>query len=235
MQPLTIVAVPIEPPLLMRKFALVGLALLAFFALVVWSTWHFWLGPRVQVETRVGPRGTFVLMRTEGGVLGVAALKRTERVTRSETLLVAGVSLGTTVSTIEVPVVYQYEIALAREWPVLISGRTCVVQTPPIALASPVAFDTAGIRMDTRNGWARLNKAENLETLQRSLSAALESNAKATANWREATEFGRKTVAEFVAKWFPDPRCRPGSGYAVKVVFPNESIEDALAGRPTPD
>lgn len=219
----------------MRKFALVAFALLAAFALVVWAAWHFWLGPRDQVETRMGPHGIFVLMRTEGGVLGVATLKRTELITRSETLLVAGISLGTTVSTIEVPVVYKYEIALAREWPVLISGKTCVVQTPPIALASPVAFDTAGIRMSTRNGWARLNKAENLESLQRSLSAALESHARETANWREATEFGRKTVAEFVAKWFPDPRCRPGSGYAVKVVFPHESIEAALAGRPRPD
>ena len=218
----------------MRRLALATSALIALLALLVWASWHFWIGPRQETETRVGPHGTFVLMRTEGGVLGVAALKRVERVTRSETLLVAGVSLGTTVSTIEVPVVYKYEIALAREWPVLISGRTCVVQTPPIVVGSPVAFDTAAIRMNTRNGWARLNKAENLEALQRSLSGALEAHAKSTDNWREATEFARRTVGEFVAKWFPDPRCRPGSGYAVKIVFPNESIEAAL-GRPRQD
>jgi hypothetical protein len=164
-----------------------------------------------------------VVMRTPGGLLEVATIKAHERFTRSDTKEFWGIFLGTTVSHIQVPVHYRYHIELAPEWIVLIKGKTCIVVAPPIKPSLPVAFDTTLLETYTDNGWARLNKHENLAALERSMTPELAKRAAAPSYLQLATEPARQTVKEFVTKWLvKEQQWKRDPDYNVKVVFQGE-------------
>ena len=148
-----------------------------------------------------GATGVPVIMRSPGGLLEIATVTVHERFRRTDTKEFWGLPLGTTVSIIQVPVTYRFHLEMAREWPILIQGRTAVVRTGEVKPSVPVAIDTAKMEKYTQNGWARFNKDENLALLERSITPELHARAHDPATRQLALDAGRQTVREFVTTW----------------------------------
>ena len=188
-----------------------------------------WLAQRLDGDKRevrssiVAPEKP-VVMRTRGGLLEVATVRALERFTREDSRDFWGIDLGTTVSQIQVPVTYRFHIEMAREWPIEVRGRTAVVRAPAIKPSLPVAFDTTLMEKYTRAGWARFNKEENLEALQRSMTPTLAARASGDAYRGLAEDAGRKTIAEFVTIWLlKETDWKRDPAHTVVVLFPGEA------------
>lgn len=194
-------------------------------ALMAWAGWHFYPATTTRIETTVVAPEVPIVIRTEGGLLEVATVIAQERFTRSDTREFWGIHLGTTVSQIQAPVHYRYHIALAKEWHVVIRGKTCIVQAPAIKPSLPVAFDTSAMQMYTHNGWARLNKQDNLAALAQSMTPELEKRALSAGYQQLVVEPARQTVREFVMQWLiKEQKWSREPGYTVEVLFPGEVL-----------
>lgn len=187
-----------------------------------------------RVETTVVAPEVPVVMRTEGGLLEVATIKATERFTRADTKEFWGIPLGTTVSQIQVPVLYRYHIELARDWELSIQGKASVVRAPQLKPSLPVAFDTAALQKYSHSGWARFNSQENLATLERSITAELQARAQSDRYLQLATGAARLTVQEFVTRWLlKEQQWQRDPAYSVQVVFPEEPLPSQRAIQPS--
>ncbi len=206
--------------------ALIGAAVIV--ALLVGGGWLLMrLVPSVSQDslTRVEAAGTPVVMRTAGGRLEVATVSVVERFTRLDTKDFWGIDLGTTISQIQAPVVYRYHIQMATEWPLTIAGKTCIVRAAAVEPTLPVAFDTAATQKYSASGWARFNKAENLQLLERSMSAEMDTRAGSERYLALARDAGRETVAEFVTTWLlREHAWRRDADHRVIVLFPGEPL-----------
>ena len=85
--------------------------------------------------------------------------------------------LGTTASVARVDATYRFHIEMQTAWPPRIVGRTCFVRAGAVRPTLPVAFDTVTVERRTSSGWARVNEAENLVALERSLTGLLADRA----------------------------------------------------------
>lgn len=187
----------------------------------------FWMLTRhdsaTTVETSVVAPELPVVMRTNGGLLEIATVRAFERFSRANTRQFWGIDLGSTVSDIQVTVVYRYHVEMAREWPIRISGKTAYVEAAEVQPSLPVAFDTGTMQKYSRSGWARFDKDENLEALERNMTAIMSERAGSASYRRLATEAGRKTVAEFVTIWLlKEQGWQRGGEYKVEVRFAGE-------------
>lgn len=179
--------------------------------------------PQTAVSTSIVAPEVPVVMRTQGGVMEVATVRVFERFSRSDTRDFWGIDLGTTVSQIQVTVTYRYHVPLAREWPMTLRGRTCIVRAPHPLPSLPVAFDTGTLQKYSRNGWARFNQADNLAALEKTLTAQLAQRSASDGYLQLAREAGRETIAEFVTTWLVRERgWRREPGFRVIVVYPGE-------------
>lgn len=205
------------------NFKIGGLGLVMLLA-IAGGAWYLSSQQNAKVETNVIAEGLPVVMRTPGGLLDVATINAHEYLTRSDIKKVAGIDLGTTVSDIHVSAYYRYQIELAREWSMVIKGKTCIVIAPPIKPSLPVAFDTTTMKKSTESGWARFNKNKNLTDLERLITPELSKRAVAPGYLQMATEPARQTVKEFVIKWLIKEQQwkRDDPDYIIKVVFQGE-------------
>jgi hypothetical protein len=190
------------------------------------------IGTRPSSVIEVLTSGQTVVMRTPGGTLEVARIKAYETLRRTSegTPLLGGLlDTGTTVSEIDVPVLFRYHVPLAQEWPIRCSRDLCVVRAGAITPTLPPAIYTAEMRKRTASGWARFDKDENLAALEKSLTQELSTRAASPRNVDAATDAGRRTVKEFVDTWLlknhvsgnePKPR--------IVVLFPGETSEQRL-------
>lgn len=177
---------------------------------------------RVIESSLVAPEKP-VVMRTKGGLLEVATVRALERFTREDSRDFWGIDLGTTVSQIQAPVTYRFHIEMAREWPIEIRGRTAIARAPAIKPSLPVAFDTSLMEKYTRAGWARFNKEENLEALERSMTPMLAERAAGEAYRGLAEDAARKTIAEFITIWLlKETDWKRDPLHKVVVLFPGE-------------
>ena len=201
-----------------------GAALLAgAVALAGWFTYDRFFARWSVIDSSVVASGIPVVMRSPGGLLEIATVTVFERFKRTDTREFWGIPLGTTVSIIQVPVTYRYHIEMAREWPIHINGKTAVVRAGDVRPSLPAAIDTARMEKYTQNGWARFNKDENLETLERSMTPELASRANNPAIRQLAIEAGRQTVREFVTNWLlKEQGWKRGADSKVIVLFPGE-------------
>jgi hypothetical protein len=178
-----------------------------------------------QPQTRAYAEN-IVVMPTAGGQLEIATVTATEVFERRDPKILDPkffdrIDLGTTVSRIRVEVVYRYHIRLATQWRLEIRGTTCIVRAGAIEPTLPVALDTATMEKYTASGWARFNKAANLEALEQSLTRQL---AERAPRYRSlAADSGRHVVARFVNDWLLRERgWGGGPPYKVVVLFPGE-------------
>ena len=119
---------------------------------------------------------------------------------------------------------YRFHIEMAREWPIEVRGLTAIARAPAIKPSLPVAFDTTLMEKYTRAGWARFNKEENLEALQRSMTPTLAARASGDAYRGLAEEAARKTIAEFITIWLlKETDWKRDPAHKVVVLFPGEA------------
>ena len=195
-------------------------------ALAGWLGYERFVGRWSESQTSVTASGIPVVMRSAGGLLEIATVTVYERFKRTDTREFWGIPLGTTVSVIQVPVTYRFHIEMAREWPIFIDGKTAIVRAGEVKPSLPAAIDTAKMEKYTQNGWARFNKDENLNLLERSISPELQTRANNTAIRQLAIDAGRQTVREFVARWLiKDQGWKPDPANRIIVLFPGEQRE----------
>lgn len=169
---------------------------------------------------------------TSGDVLEVATLQTDETVTKSDSLGLFRdtIPLGTTVSEIRAPVIYRYHIRLSGEWRVEIHDGHALVHAPALHPSQPPSIRTEGMEKKSTAGWLRFNAAENLASLERGLTAALEARASSPKNLDLIREKARHSVAAFVRAWLlKDPLGRAAPLKSLTILFPDEKVEDVPA------
>jgi hypothetical protein len=191
-----------------------------------WMAYDKFLGRSSVTETSVAASGVPVVMRSAGGLLEIATVTVYERFKRTDTKEFWGIPLGTTVSIIQVPAIYRYHIELAKEWPIQIDGKTAVVRAGEVKPSLPAAIDTTRMEKYTQSGWARFNKSDNLEALQRSITPQLQTRANVPEIRQLAIDAGRNTVREFVTTWLlKEQGWKRDPAFKVIVLFPGEQQE----------
>ena len=86
-------------------------------------------------------------------------------------------------SQIRVKAVFRYHVPLdPKGWHVKRVGDQFRVIVPAVKPSLPVAIDTATLQKNTTSGWLRFNKAENLDALEKDLTAQLEKRAAESRN-----------------------------------------------------
>lgn len=162
---------------------------------------------------------------TDGDILEVATMETDETVTKYDmkTLFNQTVYLGTTISEIRTPVVYRYHIKLSEPWKLRVENGQCIVHAPALRPTLPPAIRTDGMQKKSEAGWLRFNAAENLAHLEKNLTPTLEKRAGNRSHLNLVRESSRKSVAEFVKKWFlqQDPTMRT-QVQSITVIFPDE-------------
>lgn len=209
-------------------------AVLAFVLLAVIGAWyareHGWLNlePGRQDFSGVSTKSP-EFISTNGGVLTVAWVKGYETFERrSPSELEVGLfkvplPFGETVSEISTAAKYQYQIRLDKRWPIRCSQSQCVVRTGPIELADPVAIYHDETKWKTASGWARFDKAQNLEALNRSLGQVLAARGSLPRNRDLALRDGRAEVEKFVREWLVREKF---SASKIVVLYPGEQLVD---------
>ena len=207
------------------------IALFVGVAAVLALVWLLWPKARPTGRLTVATADVPVVMHTSGGRLEVATVTATEAFKLDappKSLL--GVDMGQTISNVQAKVVYRFHIEMAKEWPIKIQGTTAIVEAAEMKPTLPVAFDTATMEKQTRSGWARFDKHENMEELERRLSPKLEERAYGYKGL--ALESARKSVGDFVRTWLmKEGHSQQGAAYQVQVVFPGEPVPSATTGR----
>jgi hypothetical protein len=99
----------------------------------------------------------------------------------------------------------------------------------------PVAIDTGRIQKKTRSGWARFDKVENLDALEKSITARLAERAASQANLNDVREECRRSVARFVRNWLlREDHWREDRFSDIVFVFPDEIGAAGEASPPAP-
>ncbi len=196
--------------------------------------WWLWRAQAPALPDVPLPAGESVVLRTPGGRLEVAELKRLEsfEVARDHTLL--GVPVGSSFSRIRVPAHYRSHVELASEWAVRVQpdGHVRVI-APRLQPTLPVAIDTGQMEKESRGLWSLFTGPGQLDALEQSITASLARKAATAPMLARQREAARATVAEFVAQWLmTQTEWQPHAGNRVEVLFADEPIEalDAVCG-----
>ena len=165
------------------------------------------------------------IVSTQGDILELAVSRGDETFKRSDEKRIGWdwVYLGTTVVEIRVPVVFRYHLRLSDPWQLASRGQVCVVRAPAIRPSLPPAIDTAKLEKRAESGWARFDKNDKLDELERSLTGILEQRAMDPGHLQLVREACRKSVAEFVRNWLVrEQQWRRDRFTSIIVVFPDE-------------
>jgi hypothetical protein len=167
------------------------------------------------------------------GRLQLGTSTATETFQKSDIVKIIGISLGETVSEIHVPVTYRYHLVLAEPWKLSVQGQTCIVVAPQIRASLPPAIHTESMQKKTSSGWARFDKQDQLDNLERSITPTLASYASNPAHLAKVREECRLTVARFVRAWLlKEDQWRTDRFHSVVVLFADETIQPGQA-KPT--
>jgi len=143
-------------------------------------------------------------------------------------------SLGTTVTEIRVPVTYRYHLRLDEPWRLEVEGQSCVVHAPRIRPTLPPAIDTGGMEKFSASGWLRFNEDEQMDELERGITAALSERAADPAHLELVRERCRLEVAEFVRSWLLiEDHWRFDRFRSVTVIFADEASSEPSSISPT--
>ena len=215
------------------KVLLALVALLSLAANLVFTARYF-IDDRDAADRHSPLTDQPVVIRTEGGLLEVAAIKSPESFEASRDHRILGIAVGATITRIRVPAQYRYHIELKREWKVLLRDKSFIVVAPRLQPTLPVAIDTARLEKQSAGLWSLFTGHAQLDALQRSITQSLAAKAASPVYVQMQREAARKTVAEFVAQWLlTQERWRHAAGWPVRVYFADEPIA-ALGDAPPP-
>ena len=144
------------------------------------------------------------------------------------------IPLGTTVTEIRVPVTYRYHLRFDEPWLLEVEGQSCVVHAPEIQPTLPPAIDTGRMEKFSERGWLRFNEEEQMEELERSITAVLSELAADPRHLEMVRERCRLEVAEFVRSWLLlEDHWRDDRFRSVTVVFADETTTETTLQSPT--
>ena len=222
----------------LKWFALTLVAALIIAGIVLWkfvdetaglakrgTDWLAGLGGALETRTITETFEDAVtrIASSQGDILELATVEARETLSRYDMRSAFNdiVYLGTTVSEIQVPVVYRYHLRLSDEWSIDLQDGVCRVEAPQIRPTLPPAIRTDGMQKKSKAGWLRFNAAENLAQLEKEITPKIEKRAGDARHIDLAREASREAVREFVRKWVLDEH--PGLGEVeIRVTFPDE-------------
>ncbi len=162
---------------------------------------------------------------TEGNILEIVKATATENFTRRTNFELFGTTLplGTTISEISVPATYRYHIDLLDDWFLTSDGNRLLVLAPVVKPSLPVAFDTGKMRKRTKAGWARWDSTQDLDALEKTLTAQLGKRAGEAKALKKVRDAARVAVAKFLKVWLLS-RDEWGAGHfeEISVMFAGE-------------
>jgi hypothetical protein len=137
------------------------------------------------------------------------------------------------------PVSFRYHLRLSESWRLAARDQTCLVLAPQIRPSLPPAIHTAEMERRAESGWARFDKNDQLDALERSMTPSLEQRAGDAAHLQLVREASRQSVAGFVKKWLMrEGQWRSDRFTSIVVLFPDEaavsSDQDLLRFRNEP-
>jgi len=163
---------------------------------------------------------------TKGDILELAVSRCDETFKRTDEKWAGWgwVYLGTTVAEVRVPVSFRYHLRLSDPWRLAARDQVCLVLAPPIRPTLPPAIHTDEMERRAESGWARFDKNQQLDTLERSMTPTLEQRAGDSAHLQLVREACRQSVAGFVRKWLMrEGQWRSDRFTSIVVVFPDEA------------
>ena len=167
---------------------------------------------------------------TQGDILELAVYRCDETFKRTDEKWAGWgwVYLGTTVAEIRVPVSFRYHLRLSDPWRLAARDQVCLVLAPRIRPSLPPAIHTAEMERRAESGWARFDKNDQLDELERSMTPTLEQRARDPAHVQLMREACRQSVAAFVKKWLMrEGQWRSDRFTSIVVVFPDEASVSA--------
>lgn len=175
-----------------------------------------------------------VITSTHGNVLELASSTSTETFQRQDAMNSFWnlVYVGTTTVSIRVPVTFRYHILLSDPWRLAAKGNVCFVYAPQFRPTLPPAINTGLMEKQGENGWARFDKGQQLDELERDMTGMLVRRAESPSHLNLVREQCRKSVAEFVKNWLIQKSQWTNTFDAIVVVFPDEkkiSSDEALS------
>ncbi len=165
------------------------------------------------------------LASTQGDVLELAVARSDETFKRSDEKRIGWdyIYLGTTVAEIRAPVTFRYHLRLSETWRLASREQVCVVLAPQIRPSLPPAIHTTDMEKRAESGWARFDKNDKLDALEKSMSEQLEQRAMDSTRLALVRETCRQSVAEFVKRWLiREQHWGTNRFTAIGVVFPDE-------------
>lgn len=163
---------------------------------------------------------------TQGDILELAVYRCDETFQRTDEKWAGWgwVYLGTTVAEIRVPVSFRYHLRLSDPWRLAARGQVCTVLAPQFHPTLPPAIHTAEMERRAESGWARFDKNDQLDALERSMTPTLERRAGDAAHRQLVREACRQSVAQFVRQWLMrEGQWRSDRFTAIVVLFPDEA------------
>jgi hypothetical protein len=183
---------------------------------------NFWTGNITHTFRESIPQ----ISSTQGDVLELAVSRCDETFKRTDEKWAGWgwVYLGTTVAEIRVPVSFRYHLRLSDSWRLAARDQVCMVMAPPIRPSLPPAIHTADMERRAESGWARFDKNDQLDELERSMTPSLEERAGDAAHLRLVREACRHSVAAFVQKWLMrEAQWQNDKFTSIVVLFPDEA------------
>jgi hypothetical protein len=171
-----------------------------------------------------------------GARLELAAFEAMEILRNSDELRIGWdlIPLGTTVTEIRVPVTYRYHLRFDESWLLEVEGQSCVVYAPDIRPTLPPAIDTGRMERFSERGWLRFNEEEQMEELEKSITAVLSERAADPRHLEMVRERCRLEVAEFVRSWLLiEDHWREDRFRSVTVIFADEVTSESDLQSPT--
>lgn len=157
----------------------------------------------LQGVTRSAPAEEIIVVRSPGGLLQTATVKADEVVDATFTHRILGVKIGDVATRIRCRAYYSYHVRLQPEWRVVRRDGVITALAPPLTPSLPVAIDTATLEKQIGGTWLLVpfKGDDDLETLERAITAKLALKASSNDYKQRALEESRKTIAEFIENW----------------------------------
>ena len=157
--------------------------------------------------------------------LEVATSRQVEFFERTDHHSILGVSLGTNVARLRLPVTYRYHLRLADPWRLEVQGNHLIVHAPVLRASLPPAIHTDEMEARTERGWCRCAPADPLRELHREVTPLISQWVGNEQHLGLVRETARLQVAEFLRRWLEgETRWGPRSFTAISVRLGGEAL-----------
>lgn len=157
--------------------------------------------------------------------LEVATSRQIEFFERTDQRSILGVSLGTNVAQLRLPVTYRYHLRLADPWRLEVQGSHLIVHAPLLRASLPPAIHTDEMEAHAERGWCRCAPEDLLRELHREVTPLISRWAGNDQHLAMVRETARLQVAEFLRRWLEgETRWGPRSFTAISVRLGGEAL-----------